>query len=138
METALSRKQSEGQKRPSEAHSMDERPGVRISFCAHGKRLPDIPGILGILGIFSQSRENTGLFASPLRGYFWGYFRGRGFHAQDTNACALRRSIGEPLQRTDGATSVCRPEGRHPGSTYEARNRSVARCTHDSERNTFV
>ena len=26
---------------------------------------------------------------------------------------------GEPLQRIEGAPSVCRPEGHHPGSTYD-------------------
>ena len=52
--------------------------------------------------------------------------------AQETLACACcagvsmlsgNPAIGEPLLRTEGATSVFRPAGTTSGSTYEARNR---------------
>ena len=46
---------------------------------AHHKISPTPWGYWGYWGYFSQVFDFTGLFANPLRGYFGGYFLGRGF-----------------------------------------------------------
>lgn len=83
-----------------------ERPGVRISFCAHGNaRMRHASmasrGYWGYWGYFSQVLEITRLFERPHRGYFGGYFRGRGFpRARYHCVCAAPVDsirCGEPL-----------------------------------------
>ena len=93
MDAALSHKQSEGQKRPYEAHSMDERPGVRISFCAHETTHPRHPGDIGDIGDISRKPLKMQGFLNVRTGDISGdIFLDGDFHAQDTLACA--RSTG--------------------------------------------
>ena len=56
-------------------------------------------GYWGYWGYSSQSRENTGLFARPRRGYFGGYFRGRGFLVALSAGASMRRPQIATLRR---------------------------------------
>ena len=52
---------------------------------------PTSRGYWGYWGYFSQTLENAGFFELPHRGYFGGYFRGRGFpRARYPCVCVLR------------------------------------------------
>ena len=67
-------------------------------LCAHGNARmrhasPGYRGYWGYWGYFSQTLEITRLFERTRRGYFGGYFRGRGFPHARYPACALHRSI---------------------------------------------
>lgn len=73
-----------------------ERPGVRISFCAHETTHPRHPGDIGDIGDISRKPLKMQVFLNVRTGDISGDIFGDGdFHAQDTSACAelcLRRA----------------------------------------------
>ena len=100
-------------------------------LCAHGNARmrhasPTSRGYWGYWGYFSQTLEITRLFERTRRGYFGGYFRGRGFpRARYPCVCAQHRSIRCAKNRPSEAHSM----GRAPGDHGERPDRTFARKT---------
>lgn len=88
---------------------------ARMGTHAGKKASPTSRGYWGYWGYFSQSRENTGLFARPRRGYFGGYFRGRGFLAALLASASMRRPKIATLRRIRWGE---RPETRETSGSH--------------------
>ena len=107
---------------------MDERPGVRISFCAHETTHPRHPGDIGDIGDISRKPLKMQGFLNVRTGDISGDIFGDGdFHAQDTLACArstgrfdapktgpLRRIRWEERPETTENDRIAHLRARHP------------------------